>query len=797
MMTIYPDTIYNDLEFDQILDLAASYTRGPVARLRILSSVPFQNFSLWQEELNMVHDLTQWKREGITYKPGEYEDILPIMEKVKIANYSLDVEEVLKIRNVLDEIHGLNKWSEQKAVSGSSLYDHYTTRIHPRVIRLKQDLDRLFYPDGNIREDASPELKRLFKRLASQEKNISGAFQQVMQKYRSRNLLTEPYESYKNGKQVLCVAAENKRNVRGLIQDESGTGQTVYIEPDEMSPLYHVLAEVRSDIRQEINRLIQGVSAEIRRLRFEIREGFLILTAYDVWNAKAELAMLIEGQLPIIQEEPYLDWKRAYHPLLKIHHEKVGKKVVPFDLILEKSQPLMLVSGPNAGGKSVLLKTVAINQLMLQSGFLIPVNPESVSGMFQGFFADIGDQQSLEEDLSTYSSHLQNMRVFIDCADQRSLVFIDEMGSGTDPQYGGAISEAVLKQLVEQGVWGVITTHYFNLKMYADQHSGIGNGAMSFDKKNLEPTYRFLPGKPGSSFAFEIAKKSGLSNQVIQYARNKAGKNKWAIEEMLVNLENEKNELRKKEQELTRTKSQLNQLMNSNKALSDELTFQRKKWSKNKKLENLNRKENDRKWLQEKIRELEKEEALAKARKLEAKLEAERNQLAEEIQNLDQKLIKMEKIPEQFLKNLKIGDFVKYKEGNITGKVSAIQKNKVELQVGGIRMNVRKRDLRPGKEPLPVRKGKAIDLDLSTQKTEIQQKIDIRGYSVIEAEKELQHFLDEATIANISELRILHGKGNGVLRNLVRDKLREYNHVRDVSHPPREQGGDGVTLVKF
>jgi len=797
MMTIYPDTIYNDLEFDQILDLAASYTRGPVARLRILSSVPFQNFSLWQEELNMVHDLTQWKREGITYKPGEYEDILPIMEKVKIANYSLDVEEVLKIRNVLDEIHGLNKWSGQKAVSGSSLYDHYTTRIHPRVIRLKQDLDRLFYPDGNIREDASPELKRLFKRLASQEKNISGAFQQVMQKYRSRNLLTEPYESYKNGKQVLCVAAENKRNVRGLIQDESGTGQTVYIEPDEMSPLYHVLAEVRSDIRQEINRLIQGVSAEIRRLRFEIREGFLILTAYDVWNAKAELAMLIEGQLPIIQEEPYLDWKRAYHPLLKIHHEKVGKKVVPFDLILEKSQPLMLVSGPNAGGKSVLLKTVAINQLMLQSGFLIPVNPESVSGMFQGFFADIGDQQSLEEDLSTYSSHLQNMRVFIDCADQRSLVFIDEMGSGTDPQYGGAISEAVLKQLVEQGVWGVITTHYFNLKMYADQHSGIGNGAMSFDKKNLEPTYRFLPGKPGSSFAFEIAKKSGLSNQVIQYARNKAGKNKWAIEEMLVNLENEKNELRKKEQELARTKSQLNQLMNSNKALSDELTFQRKKWSKNKKLENLNRKENDRKWLQEKIRELEKEEALAKARKLEAKLEAERNQLAEEIQNLDQKLIKMEKIPEQFLKNLKIGDFVKYKEGNITGKVSAIQKNKVELQVGGIRMNVRKRDLRPGKEPLPVRKGKAIDLDLSTQKTEIQQKIDIRGYSVIEAEKELQHFLDEATIANISELRILHGKGNGVLRNLVRDKLREYNHVRDVSHPPREQGGDGVTLVKF
>ncbi len=797
MMTIYPDTLYTDLEFDQILELAASYTRGPIARRRILNSVPYRKFSLWEEELNRVHDLTQWKREGVTHKPAEYEDILPILDKVKIANYSLDIEEVLKIRYVLDEVVALRKWSGQKELLDSSLYIHFTSRIAPEIDRLKQDLDRLFYPDGNIREDASPDLKRLFKRLGSQEKNISAAFQQVMQKYRSRNLLTEPFESYKNGKQVLCVAAENKRNVKGLIQDESGTGQTVYIEPDEMSPLYHVMAEVKSDIRQEINRLIQSVSADIRRLKFEIQEGFLILSGYDVWNAKAELALLIEGQLPGLREVPHLDWKQAYHPLLKIQHERVGKKVVPFDLTLDKSQPLMMVSGPNAGGKSVLLKAVAINQLMLQSGFLIPVDPGSVSGMFQGFFADIGDQQSLEEDLSTYSSHLLNMKVFLDRADHKSLVFMDELGGGTDPQYGGAISESILKRLTDRGVWGVVTTHYFNLKMFADKHPRIGNAAMSFDKKNLEPTYRFIPGKPGSSFAFEIARKSGLPNKVIQYARNKAGKNKWAIEEMLVNLENEKNELRKKEKELQNTRKQLDQMMKNNKVLSDELTYQRKKWKKNKKLESHNRKESDRKWLREKIRELEDKEALAQARKLEADMQEEKKELASEIDQLDQNLTRMEKIPKDFFKTLKVGDFVKYKEGDITGKITSVQKNKVELQVGGIRMNVKKKDVRPGKEPLPVQKGKSIGTDLRKKKTEVQHKIDIRGYSMMEAEKELQNFLDEATIANVSELRILHGKGSGVLRTLVKDKLREYNHVREVSHPPREQGGDGVTLVKF
>lgn len=796
-MTIYPDSYYADIEFDQILDLTAQMTRGTLARSHILECFPYANFQLWKTELHMVRDLTQWKRDGVSHKPGTYDDIRPALDTVKILNYSLDLEEVLKIRQVLDEVFALDQWTSQKDLLQTPLRQHYVGGIHPGVFQLKTDLDRVFYPDGQVRENASPELQKLFKQLGSQERNVSAAFQQVVQKYKSRNLLTEPYEGYKNGKQVLCVAAENKRAVQGLIQDESATGQTIYIEPDEMAPLYHLIAELKSDIRQEINRLIQRLSEDIRSLRFEIREAFMILTAYDVWNAKSELANLVGGQLPGLREKPHLEWKQAYHTMLKIHHEKAGKKVVPFDLTLDTSRRLILVSGPNAGGKSVLLKAVALNQLMLQCGFLIPVSEESVSGMFHKFFADIGDQQSLEEDLSTYSSHLLNMREFLQQADSRSMVFMDELGSGTDPQYGGAISEAILKNLADRSVWGVVTTHYFNLKMFADQHPGIQNGAMSFDKKNLEPTYRFIPGKPGSSFAFEIARKSGLPRRIIAYARDKSGKNKWAIEEMLVNLENEKNELRKKEQELERAKVQVNQLMNSNKALADELSFQRKKWKKNVKLKQLNQQESDRKWLHEKIRELDQEEALQKARKMEQELRQEQKVLSGEIQELDDKIERFERIPEGFFKELREGDYVRYKNGNITGRIRSIQKNKVELEVGGIRMNVKKKDLRPGKEPLPVRKGKAVETDLQKKKMDIPNRIDIRGYSATEAEKELEQFLDDATMANMGELRILHGKGSGVLRKLVRDKLREYQHVQEISHPPREQGGDGVTVVKF
>lgn len=797
MMYIYPESFYQDIEFDHIREMAAGMAQGSKAREFLLKAGPVREFQLWKSGLDSVSELAALIREGEKPPLGRYSDISSVFPHLSIRDYILDPEEILEVWEVLSVLSGLVRWAKKKEIRSTGIYQNYIAFTDPVLENINADLGRIFYPDGSVRENATPALQKLYRQQEGQEKRISSAFQQVLQKYKSRNLLTEPYESFKNGKQVLCVSAENKRNVRGLIQDESGSGQTVYIDPDEMTPLYHELYQIRSDIRQEIYQLIRQISARLREVAFACREGFMILTACDVWLARARLAVELDGVMPEVQQNPGLHWYRAYHPILKWRNKQTGRPTVPFDLTLSPDQRMVLISGPNAGGKSVLLKAVALNQVMIQSGFLIPVDERSVCGMFGSFFADIGDQQSLEEDLSTYSSHLKNMRAFLQKSGSRSMVLIDEMGSGTDPQYGGAIAEGVLDKLIRKKVWGVVTTHYFNLKMYADKSDRIRNAAMSFDKKNLEPTYRFLPGKPGSSFAYEIARKSGLDQDVIRYARKKGGRNQWAIEEMLVNLENEKHQLARREADLEKEKKDLDQLIKNNKILSDELTFQRTKWKKDRKQMELQQAEEGRRLLQQKIRELEGKEAAAAARKMAKKRSEEKEKLSDQIRELDQDLVKLEKIPKDFFKSLEVGDFVRYKDGEVAGKITGMKKNQVELEVGAIRMKVRKKDLRPAKEPLKMKTGKSVDLQLSEKPVTFEHKIDIRGYTIPEAEKELEQFFDAAIMTNAAELRILHGKGSGALRNLVREKLREYSDVSEISHPPREQGGDGITLVKL
>lgn len=797
MMYIYPESFYKDIEFDQILEMAADMARGAKARQHLFAARPFQEFQLWKENLETVHELAVLLREDSPPSLGSYEDVTPVFPHLDLKDYILDLEEIIQIWEVLSILIRLKQWGKQKENRETKIYENYIRRIDPGLEKIYADLNRVFYPDGTVRENATPSLQRLHRQLDGQERRIAEAFQKVVQKYRARNLLTEPYESFKNGKQVLCVPAANKRNVPGLIQDESSSGQTVYVDPDEINPLYHELNQIRSEIRQEIFQLVRQISGQLRDHAFACREGFMILTACDIGLARARLANELEGTMPIVQKKPILDWNRAFHPILKWRNRQLERSTIPFDLVLTPNQRMVLVSGPNAGGKSVLLKAVALNQMMIQSGFLIPVDDQSRCGMFTEFFADIGDQQSLEEDLSTYSSHLKNMRIFLRRSGAGSMVLIDEMGSGTDPQYGGAIAEGVLDKLLRKKVWGVVTTHYFNLKMYADKSRRISNAAMSFDKKNLEPTYRFIVGKPGSSFAYEIARKSGLDRDVIRYAQKKGGQDQWAIEEMLVNLENEKHQLARQKAELEKTKKNVDQLIKNNKALADELAFQRTKWKKDRKQMELVQAEEGRRKLQQKIRELEQKESAAAARKMEAEKQKEKEMLSDQIEELDKNLVKLEKIPKEFFKDLKVGDFVRYKDGEVPGKITAIRKQQVELEMGAIRMMVRKKDLRPAKEPMKIRQKKSVDLQLREQPTRFEQKIDIRGYTISEAEKELDLFLDAAIMANASFLTILHGKGSGALRQVVREKLKEFPNILEISHPPREQGGDGVTIVKM
>ncbi|GAA5220735.1 endonuclease MutS2 [Membranihabitans marinus] len=796
-MIIYPETFSEDIEFDQILTLTANLVQGGRAKEHIKATQPYQNYDLWVQELNYVEEMKSIMLNGFQLNIGEYAELEDYFSRLEIENYSLSVEEVLEIRQFLMVISSLRDWGKNSTVKSTSVFKDNVAHIPPPLFPLLDQLNKIFEPDGSIHRKASPTLEKLYQQLDKMEKTIHSVFQQVLGKYKGGDLLSEPFESYKNGRRVLCVAIENKRRVRGIIQDESASGKTVYIEPEEMISLYQDSFNLRSDIRQEVNKIIRQICASIRSLLFYLKEGYNILTFVDIWCGKAELALKMQASLPQLKSSPFIQWFQAYHPLLLLKNNAVNKKTIPFELNMQPPNKMVLLSGPNAGGKSILLKAVALNQMMIQCGFLIPVDPRSTCGIFSRMFADIGDQQSLEEDLSTYSSHLKNMKNFVDLSDSKSLVFIDEMGSGTDPQYGGAISEAVLNKLNKKRVWGIVTTHYFNLKMYADQQKGIINAAMSFDKKHLEPTYRFVLGQPGSSFAFEIAKKTGLDNGIIEYAKKKSGKNKWAIEEMLVNLENEKTVLAKKEKELAEEKKKIDKLLKSNQSLANELTYQKKKWKIDRKKEVYNETELARKALKQKLKELQSKDNIEIAKAMEADIKEEQGQLKEEIKDLSASVVKHEKIPKDFFKNIKVGDFVKLKDGETSGEVMSIQKNKVVLQSGIIRLTVAKADLRPGREPLNIKRTTSVALKLNQSKESMETKIDIRGYSVAEAQKELFQFMDDALVSNAHELRILHGKGSGVLKRLVRDILQEFKAIKEISHPEPNKGGDGVTIVKF
>ena len=477
-----------------------------------------------------------------------------------------------------------------------------------------------------------------------------------------------------------------------------------------------------------------------------------------------------------------------------LKNKSQDKKTVPFDLALKGNNRILVLSGPNAGGKSVTMKTVGLQQLMLQSGMLIPSNPESEVGVFKKIFADIGDQQSLDDDLSTYSSRLQNMKVFLDQADENTLILIDEFGSGTDPKIGGAIAEALLREFNFKKVYGLITTHYSNLKMFAFKVKGIVNGSMTFDKDTFSPTFKMKVGRPGSSYAFEIAQKSGLNKKVLNYAKHKTGKNEKAIDELLIDLQREKKELEDKLVEMSGREKKLEKLIKNYDNMSKDLEFKRKKLKLENKEKSLQQSIKENKELEKLVREIREEKNLEKAKLQAAKIKEERQSLNKDVSNLKEEIY-YKPIEAGKEKEIKVGDFVKLRTGGASGKVDSIEKGKAIVLMGLMKMTANVRDLIHANEPLDIRSNKSIATDVTKNVANFESKIDLRGLSREEALKLLENFVDKALMSNATQLNIVHGKGNGVLRKAVKQKLREYNAIHEIRHPQQSEGGDGVTIA--
>jgi DNA mismatch repair protein MutS2 len=615
-----------------------------------------------------------------------------------------------------------------------------------------------------------------------------------VQDFRAKGWLAESGESIRNGRRVLSVPSEHKRKIRGIIHDESDTGRTVFIEPDVVIEINNDIFDLEHDEKREIFRILKNLSDQIRPYSPVIALYYQALVRLDVIQAKAKLAISMRAGMPILKEKPVFNVKKAYHPLLFLKNKAQGRKTVPFELRLHSENYIMILSGPNAGGKSVAMKSVGLLILMVQSGLLVPCHELSEFGIFRQVFADIGDQQSLEDDLSTYSSRLQNSRVFLEKADTQTLVLIDEMGSGTDPKPGGAIAEAILRQLHRKGVYAVITTHYSNLKVFAFRNPGILNANMHFDKDTLSPTYELKVGRPGSSYAFEIATKSGLQRELIEYARKRTG-SETAVDDVLIELQREKQELEEKLRSVYDKEQNLQRLIKTYDSMHQELELGRKRLKMEQKEFELRQSSNAAREVDKLIKELKEAKSIEKAQEVSSKLKTERAEKARQVDAINEQVIQLEEqnTPSASARPLQAGDYVRLRSGGATGRIEQINGNKATISMGQMNVVAHLRDLVAVVEPEAVRSSLQTDI---RQVATFEGKIDLRGLSRDEALVQLEKFVDNALLSNASSLRILHGKGDGILRKAVKQKLKEYGgNVASIYHPAQEMGGDGVTIV--
>ncbi|MEY3051325.1 MAG: hypothetical protein RLY31_1110, partial [Bacteroidota bacterium] len=778
-MHLEPKDLLERLEFDKITDLLEKECMGAMGRLAVRSLRFSSEVELLNRQLRSVWEYKLGLNNNDVLPLGSYEDLSDDLRMLEIVDYVLPEEGFRRIRTVLLVTGDIVRYFTPER---RQLYPHLFDLIRPVSYdeQLPAAIAKVFDADGNIRPDASPALQRIRREIIQREREVDKVFRQLVQTYRNSGWLTDSAESVRNNRRVLSVPVEHKRKVRGIIHDESATGKTAFIEPEPVIEINNDIFDLQQEERREIWRILKELSALLRPYAPFLRQYQELLVQFDVLYAKARLAGQMNANLPRLVDRPTLGTEMGRHPLLFLKNRKSGRETVPFDLRLHGDNRIVVLSGPNAGGKSILMKSVGLLQLMLQAGMLVPVDEISEMGVFEHIFADIGDQQSIEDDLSTYSSRLVNMRRFLDRADQRTLVLIDEFGSGTDPKMGGAIAEAILKRLNEQRVFGVITTHYSNLKIFAFKHPGILNGSMLFDQEHLVPTYRFKAGRPGSSYAFEIAQKSGLDKGILAYARQRTGKQETAVDALLIDLQREKKEVEEKLAAVSAREKQLEKLIRSYEELHRDLEYRRKKFKLEAKEQSLQESVHDTRALERLVRELREQRNLQQAEIMAAKQKEAQRELATVVEQLrDEVYAPPPASARQTRKGtIEVGDFVRMRHGGTTGTVESIDKQKAIVIVGQLHMTVSLRDLELAREPLEVRSQTSIQHDTVSQNAAFGDQLDIRGLKPEEAIPILQDFLDRALLSSANHLRIVHGKGTGVLRNLVRSKLREYRHFK-------------------
>ncbi|MBP1617644.1 MAG: mismatch repair protein MutS [Bacteroidetes bacterium] len=817
---IYPLNFEHKIGFDNIRKLLVEKCLSPLGIEQVERMEFTSDFTAVQVLLSQTDEFIRVLEEEEDFPTNYFYDVRPALRAIRVEGTWLDESTLFDLSRSLKTIYSIVRFF-QKEEEENSAYPHLR-ELASEVILFPQvttKIDSIIDKFGRIRDNASPELSRIRRELSSTMGSISKTLDRILRSAQADGLVEKDVApTMRDGRLVIPVAPAFKRKLKGIVHDESATGKTVFIEPGEVVEANNRIRELESEERREIIRILTALTNEIRPMVPDISEAYVFLAKIDFIRAKARLAVEIGAIKPAVQDKQVLVWNYAKHPLLYLSHKKQNREIVPLDIELDETNRILIISGPNAGGKSVCLKTVGLLQYMLQCGMLIPLSENSKVGIFENIFIDIGDEQSIENDLSTYSSHLTNMKFFVKNADSRTILLIDEFGGGTEPQIGGAIAESLLKRFNEKRAFGVITTHYQNLKNYANEHEGVVNGAMLYDRHQMQPLFKLAIGNPGSSFAVEIARKIGLPEEVIADASEIVGSDYINMDKYLQDIVRDKRYWETKRQNIRQQEKRLEELTADYDTNIQALEKQRKEILAQAKAqsEQILAEANAR--IEGTIKGIREAQAdKEKTKEIRSELGKFRDSLGNldtntELSHLKKKHQKQkdkqqpqlhETIPTKpETATIAENDFVKIKGQTAVGQVIKIRGKQAEVAIGMIKTTVKLDNIEKVSKS-QIKKEERKNTFVSNQtsdkmyekKLNFRQDIDVRGMRGEEALQAVMYFMDDAIQVGVGRVRILHGTGTGILRELIRNYLKTIGGIHSFADENVQLGGAGITVV--
>ncbi len=778
----YPKNISEKLGMHQVIDAALERCDTEAGRLhiqRVKCSGDTSLVNLWLEQTEEVCQITA---------KGELSLSLNIdfdlqVKTAQIEGFFYEIETIQQIQDCLRSLKRMVIFSQDRKED----YPRFALLFDKLDVdwELIGAIDKILDIDGEVKPNASKGLQKITAAIKRAEKSIIKSSNSIFTKAKDQGLLADTELGIKNGRVVLPVLSEHKRKISGVLIDQSGTGKISYIEPLELVGLNNELAEFHIKKRQEIIAILRSLTAQIVLYITDIKRGMQKMAVYDFIRAKARLALDWHCVLPKINNETSVI--NAKHPLLQERLRKEGKEIVPLNYMFNAEQRLIVISGPNAGGKSVALKTIGILQYMLQSGFLVPCSQESSFTLFENIFVDMGDNQSIESDLSTYSSHLKAAKHIINFCNERTMVLMDEIGTGTDPMFGGPMAEAILEEIHAKKAFGVITTHFSNIKTKADKLEGVSNAAMLFDLNVLIPLYKLQIGQPGSSFVYEVASNIGLNKKLIKRAKQLTNTKQYDLDALLAEVQSQQEKLRVEQLEINQRSAEAALMESEYRKLKEELEAQRKAI--------LEQAEGKAQLLiQSANRDIEKTIRLIQETKADKqKTQKARKELEGKIKEpLDIKEDKSVQI------DFKVGDQVQILNTSTAGEIIELKRDKATLQIGGLITKTSVDNLENvGKTTAKKVKKYISNSSYAEKQSSFKAEKDIRGMRTHDALQEIDRWVDNAIILGVSTLRLLHGKGNGILKEEVRRHLKPHSAIKGIKYERVDLGGEGISIIEL